>query len=205
MNPSHVSSLDAGQPVVRLVEVEELRLLLHEGQLAVGGVAPAVVLAGELPAGPTGLLTGVVVPHQLVAPVAADVVEGADLAVGAPDDHDGGTGGGDLLGEVAARCGAAARPGRRSARCGRRWPCARARSAPGRSSPRRTPGRCPARGSARSSCPQQASRSAACRSSRSGRDSVTISSISEITEYHFRLRSSSSSTPKERKAMARIS
>ena len=68
------------QPVLRLVEVEELVLLLHERQRAVEAVAPAVVLAGELPAGASDLLVGKVVPHQLVSAVTADVVEGADLS-----------------------------------------------------------------------------------------------------------------------------
>ena len=95
--------LDRGQPVVLLVEVEELGLLLHEGQLALRGVAPPVVLAGELAARPLRLLAGVVVPDQLVAAVTADVVEGVDLAVLPAHDHDGGAGGGDLLREVAAR------------------------------------------------------------------------------------------------------
>ena len=50
MNPSHTSRLHRHQAVVGLVEVEELRLLLDEGQRAVEVVAPAVVLAGELAA-----------------------------------------------------------------------------------------------------------------------------------------------------------
>ena len=97
--------LDAGQPVVVPVEVEELRLLLDEGQLALGGVAPTVVLAGELAAGPAGLVTGVVVPDELVAAVPADVVEDVDLTVGAPDDHQRGPGRVELLGEVAPVAG----------------------------------------------------------------------------------------------------
>ena len=44
------------QAVFGGVEVEELRFLLHEFQRAVEVVAPAVVLAGELPARPAGLL-----------------------------------------------------------------------------------------------------------------------------------------------------
>ena len=50
MNPSHTSHLHRHEAVVGLVEVEELALLLHEGEVALEGVAPAVVLAGELPA-----------------------------------------------------------------------------------------------------------------------------------------------------------
>ncbi len=97
--------LDPRQPVVRPVEVEELRLLLDEGQLTLGAVAPPVVLAGELAARPLRLLAGVVVPDQLVAAVAADVVEGADLPVLPPHHDDGRPGGGDLPGEVAAGAG----------------------------------------------------------------------------------------------------
>src|SRR3546814_3459305 len=66
------------------VEVEELLLLLDEGESALEVVAPAVVLAGELPAGPSHLFAGVVLPHELVAAVAADVVEGPDQNGRAP-------------------------------------------------------------------------------------------------------------------------
>ena len=83
MNPSQTSTLDRREAVVGLVQVEELVFLLHEGQVAFERVAPAVVLALELPAGPRGLLLRVVLPHQLVPAVTADVVEGAHLAVGA--------------------------------------------------------------------------------------------------------------------------
>ena len=72
--------LHRDEAVRRLVEVEELLLLLDEGQRAVEGVAPRVVLARELAARATGLLAGIVLPHQLVTPVPADVVEGADRA-----------------------------------------------------------------------------------------------------------------------------
>ncbi len=89
------------QPVVVLVEVEELVLLLDEVEGAVEVVAPAVVLAGELPADPGGLLLGEVVPHQLVAPVAADVVEGPDLTLHVAHHDHRGLGDLDLLGEVA--------------------------------------------------------------------------------------------------------
>src|SRR5262249_11250981 len=64
----------------------ELALLQDVRQLPVELVPPAVVLAGELPAGSTDLLGRVVGPHQLVAAVPAYVVEGADLVVHAPDD-----------------------------------------------------------------------------------------------------------------------
>ncbi len=168
---------DGGQPVVLGVEVEELRLLLHEGQLPFHGVTPAVVLAGELPAGATRLLARVVVPDQLVATVAAHVVEGADAAVGTADDDNGGPGGVELLGEVAARNGAAARPGRRSATSGRRSPCARARSARRRWSPHTTRARCPTPGSARSNYLRWASRNAPRLSSSSAWDPATISQI----------------------------
>ena len=75
MNPSHTSQRTGTNPNSLHVEVEELGLLLDEGQRAFEVVAPAVVLAGELPADAAGLLAGVVLPHELVAPVAADVVE----------------------------------------------------------------------------------------------------------------------------------
>src|SRR5262245_12482774 len=74
------------QPEVRLVEVEELALLLDEGQIALQRVAPGVVLAGELTARAGHLLTRIVVPHQLVSAVAAHVVERPDLVVGVLDD-----------------------------------------------------------------------------------------------------------------------
>jgi hypothetical protein len=90
------------QPVVALVEVEELPLLLHEGQLAVEVVAPGVVLAGELPAHTAGLLVRNVVPHQLVAAVAADVVERLDLPGCGAHQDDRGVDGRELFGEVAA-------------------------------------------------------------------------------------------------------
>ena len=51
MKPAHTSQWHGHEPVVGLVEVEELVLLLHERAGAVEPVAPAVVLAGELPAG----------------------------------------------------------------------------------------------------------------------------------------------------------
>ena len=73
-------AVDRDEAEVVLVEVEELALLLHEVQRTVEVVAPAVVLAGELPAGAVHLVAGEVVPHQLVAAVAADVVERPHLA-----------------------------------------------------------------------------------------------------------------------------
>ncbi len=74
--------------VLALVDVEELVLLLDEGQVAVEAVAPGVVLAGELPAGARGFLVWKVVPHQLVSAVTADVVVGLDGPVlGLDDDH----------------------------------------------------------------------------------------------------------------------
>ena len=69
------------EPVVGLVEVEELLLLLHEVQRAVEVVAPAVVLAHELAGDAARLLLREVVPDQLVAAVTADVVERPDLPV----------------------------------------------------------------------------------------------------------------------------
>jgi hypothetical protein len=61
-----------------------------------------VVLAGELPAGSTDLFGRVVGPHQLVAAVAADVVEGSDLVVHATDDDQRGARDREILGEEAA-------------------------------------------------------------------------------------------------------
>src|SRR5262249_48880573 len=88
-----------------LVDAEELLFLLDEVQRAVEVVAPAVVLAGELPAGTADLFTGEVLPHELVPAMAADVVEGADLVVGVADDDDRRAGGVELLGEIAADAG----------------------------------------------------------------------------------------------------
>src|SRR5581483_2017313 len=90
------------QAVVGLVEVEELALLLHEVEPAVEPVPPPVVLAGELPARAVDLFTGVVLPHELVAAVPADVVEGADGAVGVAHHDHRRTRRRDLTGEVAA-------------------------------------------------------------------------------------------------------
>ena len=74
------------EAVVRLVDPEELALLEDGRALPVEVVLPAVVLAGELPAVALRLHARVVGPDQLVAAVAADVVEGADHAVHAPHD-----------------------------------------------------------------------------------------------------------------------
>ncbi len=94
--------LHAGQSVVGTVEVEELLLLLHEGEFAIEGVPPPVVLARELATRTADLFARIVLPHQLVAAVPADVVERPDLAVGAPHHDDGRAGRGDLAREVAA-------------------------------------------------------------------------------------------------------
>lgn len=69
------------ESVVGLVHVEELLLLLDEGQIAVEGVAPGVVLAGELPARTRDLLARIVVPDELVPAVPAQVVERPDVSV----------------------------------------------------------------------------------------------------------------------------
>jgi hypothetical protein len=57
---------------------------------------------GELPARAAGLLTGKVVPRQLVSAVSAHVVEGADLLVSAFDHDHRSADDLDLLGEIAA-------------------------------------------------------------------------------------------------------
>src|SRR5262249_53483259 len=85
-----------------LVEVEELVFLLHERALALQRVTPAVVLAGELAARARGLFTRVVLPHELVAPVPADVVEGAVLVLAGAHDDDRRARRVEFLGEVAA-------------------------------------------------------------------------------------------------------
>ena len=66
------------KPVVRLIEVEELTLLLNEREVALEAVTPRVVLAGELATGARHLLTREVAPHQLVSAVPALVVEAPD-------------------------------------------------------------------------------------------------------------------------------
>src|SRR5262249_7451028 len=93
------------QTVLGFVEVEELRLLPHERQGAIGVVTPAVVLADELPTHSFGFLVRKVVPHQLVTAVAADVVEGPNHLVFALDHDDRHVGGLNLFGEVAADAG----------------------------------------------------------------------------------------------------
>ena len=102
MNPCHTVAVYRDEAVVGLVDAEELALLKDVRQLAVEVVLPAVVLAGELPAGSPRLHARVVVPDQPVATVTADVVEGADLVVHAPDDDQRGLRDRELLGEVAA-------------------------------------------------------------------------------------------------------
>src|SRR5262245_7563402 len=89
------------EAVVRLVDPEELALLEDVRQATVELVPPAVVLACELPARTADLLGRVVGPHQLVAAVAADVVEGADLVIHATDDDQRGIRDRELLGEEA--------------------------------------------------------------------------------------------------------
>src|SRR5581483_4185801 len=96
---------DGRESVVGLVEIEELVLLLHERARALEVVAPAVVLAGELATGTAGLLAGEVLPDELVAPMAAHVVERADLVLRRAHDHDRGARAVELLREVAADLG----------------------------------------------------------------------------------------------------
>src|SRR5262249_20931813 len=76
------------QAELALVEVEELALLLDEGQIAVKGVTPRVVLAGELTASTRDFFSGKVVPQQLVSAVAAHVVEAPYGLVLVLDDDD---------------------------------------------------------------------------------------------------------------------
>ena len=90
------------QTVVGLVDLEELALLLNERARAVELVPPAVILAHELTAIPARLLPREVGPHELVAAVAADVVECAHLSVLAARDDDRRVREGELFGEVAA-------------------------------------------------------------------------------------------------------
>jgi hypothetical protein len=85
-----------------LVDAEELALLLDERERAVEVVTPAVVLAGELPADTLGVELRVLAPGELVAAVAAHVVEGADGALLVAQHEDGGVGGRHVLREVAA-------------------------------------------------------------------------------------------------------
>jgi hypothetical protein len=94
--------MHGSQAVIGHVEVEELRFLLHEFQGAVEIVAPPVVLARELSAGTTGLFGGKVVPHQLVSPVPADIVESPNLFVSALDQDHRSADDFDLLGQIAA-------------------------------------------------------------------------------------------------------
>lgn len=88
------------QPVSLFVEVEELFLLLDEVQLAVQSIPPGMVLAGEGATAAFGLVTGKVVPHQLVSAVPTDVVEGSNLTVLVAHHDDRCLGDLDLLGEV---------------------------------------------------------------------------------------------------------
>ena len=94
-------ALNASESVLLLVEVEELAFLLNESELAFEVEAPGVVLALELAAHPAGLVAGVFVPNQLIAAMAADVVECVDPVIPGADDDDRRSGGVDLLSEVA--------------------------------------------------------------------------------------------------------
>ena len=96
----HVA-FDRHEAEVALVEVEELVLLLDERERAFEVVPPTVVLARELPAHALRLLAREVVPDELVAPVAADVVERPDAIAGGAHDDDRGAEHVDLLREVA--------------------------------------------------------------------------------------------------------
>src|SRR5262249_44257253 len=90
------------ETVIGLVDPEKLALLKDEGEAPVELVRPAMVLAGELPAGSIDLLGRVIGPYELVAAVATDVVEGTDLVVHAPDDDQRGTRDREILREEAA-------------------------------------------------------------------------------------------------------
>ncbi|MEZ4292455.1 MAG: hypothetical protein R3E53_18690 [Myxococcota bacterium] len=73
--------MDPGQGELGEVEIEELRRVVHVGDVALEVEAPAVVLAGELTAAAGGLAVEVVAPDELVAAMRAGVVEGADVVV----------------------------------------------------------------------------------------------------------------------------
>src|SRR5262249_26940752 len=90
------------QAVAALFDVEELALLLDERQRTVKAIAPPVGFAHELPAGRLRFFAGEVAPRELVAPVAADVVERADRPVAVAHDDDRCPGDRDLPREVAA-------------------------------------------------------------------------------------------------------
>src|SRR5262249_3641293 len=97
----HVA-VDGGETEQRLVDAEELVLLMDVRASAVEPVAPAVVLAHELATGAAALLPWRAAPYELVATMAADVVEGADLAVHIASDEERGPSGRQLLGEISA-------------------------------------------------------------------------------------------------------
>src|SRR5262249_46935817 len=97
----HVA-VDGDQAIAALVDVEELALLLHERAPAVEAVAPAVVLAHELATGALRLFARELVPDELVAAVAADVVEGAHDAALVAHHDDRGARDLDLAGDIAA-------------------------------------------------------------------------------------------------------
>ena len=131
-----------------LVEVEELLLVGDVRDAPVEAVAPAVVLARELAAAAARLLAGVLLPHDLVAAVGADVVERVHVAVEAAGDDDRREPPGQLAGEVGARPAEPLGAARRRATSARRRPRARRRRTPPRWSPRSSPGRCRAPGTA---------------------------------------------------------
>src|SRR5262245_10853349 len=111
--PRLASEIDEDEPVPHLavdgretvsvpLDAEELVLLLNERELAVEAVAPAVILADELAAYPLRFFARELVPYELVAAVAADVVEGAHSAALVAHHDDRGARDLDLPGHVAA-------------------------------------------------------------------------------------------------------
>src|SRR5262245_14886136 len=93
--------MDRHESVRVLVDVEELTLLLDELERPVDAVAPAVVLAHELPAEALRLLAWEVVPRQPVAPMPAHVVKRPHRVVAVTHDDDRRVRDIDVLREVA--------------------------------------------------------------------------------------------------------
>ena len=89
--------VDRGEAVLPLVEAEEILLVRHADQRAGVAVDPVVEVAVEA-AGARALL----VQHQRVAAVGADVVEGAHHTVRAPDEQQGDLADGEVADDIVA-------------------------------------------------------------------------------------------------------